>query len=279
MFLLDGPPPAIIHPDPGLAAADQWLVRNGLPRHVRRAVLAELRRVMDAPRGIVRATAEDLARYANVDPRLLLGMPGGLSAAARGSKGTKISTGGFTPVSTDYTTPGTQTVSIPDGATAVTVECIGSGGAGGASYGGGGGEYAQKTSYAVAGLTGIYISVPDAFTSSDGDAAFAKENSSGGTTIALANGGLRASHGGAGGTGGTGDILHDGGAGNPARGGGGAGGPTSAGGNGSGSTGGAGGGSPAGAGGDEGSAGHNYGGGGAAGSTIGAPGWIRLSWT
>ncbi len=44
---------------------------------------------MDAPRGIVRATAEDLARYANVDPRLLLGMPGGISAASRGSKGTK----------------------------------------------------------------------------------------------------------------------------------------------------------------------------------------------
>lgn len=72
MFDLAGPPPAIIRPSPELAAADVDLGRLGLPRHVRRAIVAELARVCDAPRAVIRATADDLARYAG-DP--LLAMP------------------------------------------------------------------------------------------------------------------------------------------------------------------------------------------------------------
>ena len=214
----------------------------------------------------------------------------------------------FAPFSTEYTTPGTQTVSIPAGATAVTIECIGAGGSGGAATGatyragGGGGEYAKTISYSLSGLTGLHISVPNSVAgvsaSSDGNTgaqATVRENTSGGTIICQANGGQGGKQGtgsaknGYGGTGGTGDVLHDGGtsrrSSNGRSGGGGAGGPTSAGGDvGNSSTGGAGGGSPAGAGGDADSGnGSNYGGGGgaaggSAASGDGAQGWIKLSW-
>src|SRR3989344_5457851 len=141
------------------------------------------------------------------------------------------------------TTTGTQTVTIPINANKMAVEWIRAGGHGDTNAGtaGGGGEYAQKTNYSLAGLTGIYISVPASPVSNgNGDPCFAKENDSNGTDIARAIGGKISAFGlnGVGGTGGTGDILHAGGQGTQSgtAAGGGAGGPVSNGGNGSGNT-------------------------------------------
>ena len=185
----------------------------------------------------------------------------------------------FTPFSTEYTTPGTQTVSIPAGATTFDVECIAAGGGGtsGAGLSGGsGGGYAKKSGYSVAGLTGVFISVPNTTAvNSDGASCFSKENSSGGTDIIRATGGA----------GSVGDTLRTGGSATAAgaSGGGGAAGTTGNGSNNSGSSGGAGGGTPAGAGGNGNAAGNNYGGGGgdcgASGTNcLGAQGWLKISW-
>lgn len=189
--------------------------------------------------------------------------------------------GGFVGYSTEYTTPGTSTISIPSGASTVTVECIAAGGGTPGGGGGGGGGYAKKNTYSVSGLSGIYISVPNtASGATNGSPCFAKENSSGGADIARATGGNKGD-GGTGGAGTVGDVLRTGGTGGGAGsgGGGGAAGPTSNGSNASGGTGGTGGGSPAGAGGNSGVNGSNYGGGagGLAGNT-GAQGWLKLTW-
>lgn len=192
---------------------------------------------------------------------------------------------GITPFSTEYTTPGAQTVTKPVGAVSCIIECIGAGGSrsgpiGKASnYAGGGGGAYSKTTVDVTGYTGIYIDVPAA---ESGDAV-ARQNSVGGTIICLAkgadvdNGGSAAS--------GTGDVKYSGGSSSPVSGsssvgGAGAAGPSGNGSANSGATGGASGGSPGGAGGNSGSNGSNYGGGaGNGGSGVGAKGYIKLSWS
>lgn len=205
----------------------------------------------------------------------------------------------FTPYSTEYTTPGTQTVSVPAGATSVTIECIGAGAGaywnnGAIRSGGGGGGYAKATSYSVSGLSAIYLSIPGAAaTGTSGGDAFAKANSSGGTTICLAKGGGVGTYS-VGGSGGyavceTGDVKRNGGAGyfgssNAAAAGGGAANSASDGGNATPYAGGAAGTgtAPAGAGGTAYANGALYGGGGG-GSTsglgTGAQGWIKLTWS
>ena len=208
----------------------------------------------------------------------------------------------FVPYSTEYTTPGTSTISIPAGATTVTIECIGSGARGDVNSGvrgagGGGSAYAKKNTYSLSGLTGIYISVSAINTTEEGAAldSFAKENSSGGTTICLAAGAPGAVADGSTPLGGTaasstGDVKYSGGSGasvhssdEVASGGGGSAGPSGAGGNASYDTAGTGNGAPAGNGGSgSGVAGSAAGGGGGAHysgtSGNGARGWIKLSW-
>ena len=209
------------------------------------------------------------------------------------------SASGFSPFSAEYTTPGTQTVSIPAGATAVTIECIGGGAgafwnSGTIRAGGGGGAYSKTNSYSVSGLSALYLGVPasaDSYVS--GSLALVKANTSGGAVLCLAMGGSvgTASVGGAGGSSaaGTGDLKYQGGTGyyalsNAPAGGGGAGNSAGAGGNSSSGTGGAAGAgtAPAGNGGSGFSNGANYGGGGG-GSTSGlgrgAQGWIKLTWS
>jgi len=194
----------------------------------------------------------------------------------------------FSPFSTEYTTPGyAATIAIPEGASTVTVECIGGGGGRGwysdNSGGGGGGGYARKNSYSVAGLTGIYVSVGYGYHVSGGAysyPSFARENGSGGTVIANATGGYAAptGSGGAGGAGTVGDVLYTGGTGAGSAGGGAAG-PGGNGGAASGSTPGAGNGSPAGDGGANDLPGEDYGGGSGGGTSAnGAGGWLKLSW-
>lgn len=295
-MIVDCPPPLVLAKPAIIRPAEHSLFRPGAFRPCsvaeRRAILAELVRSG-------RLTKADAARAMLLVPVI------GWNAT-------------FAGYSTEYTTPGTQTISIPAGASTVTVECIAggasgsrNGGPGGNAPGGGGGEYAQKTTYSVAGLTGIYISVPasvagvssSATAGNAGSDCFAKENSSGGTDICRAKGapatatpGFGAKTG-AGGSGGTGDILRSGGstsedrfAPNVAGAGAGAGGTTGAGGSVTNSnTGGTSGGSPAGAGGNspgtgagDGTAGSNYGGGGGASvsgtSGAGAQGWLKLTW-
>lgn len=207
----------------------------------------------------------------------------------------------FTPFATEYTTAGNQIVAIPVGATAVSIECIGAGAGGGSDSatwvaGGGGGAYSKKLNYSTSGLTGLYISVPAASTTA-GAAAFVKANSSSGTLICEAKGGLQGAKTypyGQGGqsSDGTGDVKYSGGKGGVTLtfssnvGGGGAAGPSGNGGNGSSSglpVGGSSGGSPAGKGGDH-ASGYNgviYGGGAGSNSSsfIGAKGYIKLSWS
>lgn len=199
----------------------------------------------------------------------------------------------FVGYSTTYSTVGTQTVSIPVGATTVTVECFGGGEAGSTNFksfgvGGGGGAYSKRNSYSTAGLSGIYIDVPagGSLGGADGADAVARENSVAGTIVCLAKGGGTAG-GGVGGASasGTGDVKHSGGNGAGAissSGGGGGAGPSGNGSNGSGATGGASGGSPAGAGGNgTNNAGNEAGGGGGAGSSsfaAGAKGRVILTW-
>jgi len=196
--------------------------------------------------------------------------------------------GGFAQVVQTYTTPGTQTVSIPDGASFVTVECIGAGANGSHTAdptvnGGGAGAYSKRNSYSLSGLTGIYISVP---TGQGGD-AFAKENSSGGTTICLAAGKSTANSSGALSTSCTGDLKYSGGDGDGSGGtgaiaGGGAGGPNGAGTAASVNTPGVGGGGAAGNGGNGSQDGFVYGGGGGCTNVtdkLGAQGWLRLTFT
>ena len=126
------------------------------------------------------------------------------------------------PYSTEYTTPGTQTVAIPAGAATVTVECYGSGA--NATYvngvqstcGGGGAGYSRRDTYSVSGLTALYLSIPDAPASGSGvlgDDAFVKENTAGGTTICLAKGGgtVVGSYVGGAAADGTGDVKFSGG--------------------------------------------------------------------
>jgi hypothetical protein len=203
--------------------------------------------------------------------------------------------GAFVPFSTTYTTPGTQTVSVPSGATSVVIEGYG-GGAGGDSnldLAGGGGAYSKTTLASLTGVTALYLSVPAA---SIGDAgttggdAFVKQNTSSGTTLMLAKGGGTDGtryHGGAA-TSGTGDTKFSGGngsQGNGAESGGGAAGPNGNGGNAAadGSAPGTGNGGLAGDGADwtAGVDGGNYGGGGATRTlgTSGAQGAIVLSWS
>ncbi len=199
----------------------------------------------------------------------------------------------FEAFSTDYTATGGQTIAIPAGAVAVTIEVIAAGAGGNSGNnggGGGGGGYAKRNTYSVAGLTGIYIYVPPSVAAStSGAAAYARENASGGTVICSANGGGPGSgaSAGSGGAGTVGDVLHTGGNGDiygTGGGGGGAAGPTSNGSPGYHSIGGDGGGTPAGKGGDwGGNPGANYGGGGNGYNTgtggAGAQGWVKLSWT
>lgn len=194
----------------------------------------------------------------------------------------------FTGYSDTITATGTQTVSIPAGASTVTVECISSGAGGydnGTTYGGGGGAYSKKNTYSLAGLTGIYIDVPAAGAyGANGSDALARENSAGGTIICKAakSWNYNSIHTGDGGQAadGTGDLKYSGGGiSSSAGGGGGAAGPSGSGAANSGGTGGTAGGSPAGAGGNTSANGNNYGGGaGAGGATTGAQGWIKLTW-
>lgn len=184
---------------------------------------------------------------------------------------------GFVGYSTEYTTPGTQTIAKPFGATSVTIECIGAGGLGGTgkSNGGGGGAYSKRLAYSVTGLSDVYLVIP----ASNAGAAEAKENTSGGTVICSANGGTSGNSGGAGGTtGGTGDTKYAGGEGGNGGGGGGAAGPSGAGGGTGGSVGGLSGGSPGGNGGNYGVAGSNYGGGGGLPALNGGSGYVKLTW-
>lgn len=203
----------------------------------------------------------------------------------------------FTPYSTQYNsgTTSTTTVSVPVGASQVIIELIGKGGNGytvvsSESRGGGGGAYSKTTITPLSGYTGIYLDL-------SGADATAKQNSSGGSTVCLAKGGVSGSAGtsgtgGAAGSG-TGDVKYSGGDGYgesgtsaKATGGGGAG-PSSAGSNGTGGGGGAGGGYPAGVGGDFNTfTGNNYGGGGGGmafsgfdGAGTGGKSWCKLSWS
>lgn len=208
----------------------------------------------------------------------------------------------FTSYSTEYTTPGTQTISIPAGASSVTVECIAAGAAANCqrvtvedpyqAAGGAGGAYSKKNTYSVASLSGIYISVPAAAVAASGQDAFARENNSGGTEICVAKGATRSSSAGAVSQGGqagsgVGDVKYSGGngaTGSNTQGGGGAAGPSGNGSNGTSGSGGASGGSPAGNGGSPGdNNGNNYGGGAGADDSPttnanGAQGWIKLTW-
>lgn len=194
--------------------------------------------------------------------------------------------GGFSPFSTEYTTPGTDTITIPEGALTCTIECYGAGASADGTQSGGGGAYSQKTAMSVVGLTALYLSVPvQPAVSTGGGNAFVRENSSSGTIVCLAkgggSGGLRI-----GGPGnGTGDIRYSGGNGvlDLAVGGGGAAGPTGNGSNGSSPDGGTGNGGVAGNGGDGlGTNGMNYGGGGGNRDEeefgLGAQGYIKLTW-
>jgi len=185
---------------------------------------------------------------------------------------------GFVGYATEYTTPGTETIAKPLGATSVTIECIGAGGlgtAGGKGGGGGGGAYSKRLAYSVTGLSDVYLVIP----ASNAGAAQAKENTSGGTVICSANGGADGSAGNNGGsTGGTGDTKYAGGIGTGGGGGGGAAGPSGAGSNAAGNAGGSSGGSPGGNGGNSGVAGSSYGGGGGTGNNAGGSGYVKLTW-
>ena len=200
----------------------------------------------------------------------------------------------FSPYSTDYAggsvgasgnTSVAVTVSVPAGATAVIIECIG-GGAGNLNYkgavrAGGGGAYSKKTISSLVGYTAIYVS-PGAAGSPewDGAASLAKQNTSGGTLLCDAKGSSGRVGGGS--ATGTGDTKYSGGSGGNSAGlgGGGAAGPSGVGGDNSGATGGTSGGSPAGAGGNSATNGSNYGGGAGAGSgNSGGTGLVRLSWS
>jgi hypothetical protein len=159
--------------------------------------------------------------------------------------------------------------------------------------GGGGAAYSKTTLASLTGVTGIYISIPAAppQRTAGGD-AFAKQNTSGGTTLMLAKGGGTDGtlfHGGVAASG-VGDVKFSGGSASQNQGveaGGGAAGPISNGGNASvdGTTGGTSGGGLAGAGapGDRASDGNPYGGGGGAWDGVtptgGAQGAIKLSWS
>lgn len=68
-FVID--PPAIIRPlERGVwADLDHQMVKLGLERHVRRAVAAEMRKVLGSKPAIVKATAAEMARYGK-DPAL-----------------------------------------------------------------------------------------------------------------------------------------------------------------------------------------------------------------
>ena len=202
-----------------------------------------------------------------------------------------LAAAGFIPYATAYTATGAQTIAIPAGASTVTIECIGPGGPGGSDgdneWGsGGGGAYSKKTSYSVAGLSGIYLYVAPSTTSLvSGVATLAKANNSSGAVICSADYGHgRYANGDAVGgaaANGTGDVKYSGGAGQVGDrndyAGGGAGGPTGNGGNGNLASPGSGNGIPAGSGGGGGNPGNIYGGGGGT-YSAGAQGWIRLSW-
>ena len=186
----------------------------------------------------------------------------------------------FSPFSTTYTTPGTQTISIPAGATSVVIECIGAGSSGvpekTGTYGGNGGDYAKTTISSLSGYSALYISVPAATAANTpGASAFVKRDNSTGTTLCRGYGGGPGSGSQSLYNGSLGDVIHYGGEGANSNGGGGAGGPTGNGGVGPGGAGN----SPGGNGGStSASAGQNYGGGGGSAST-GAQGWIKLSWS
>ncbi len=203
------------------------------------------------------------------------------------------SVGPIDPIVTTYTTPGTQTVSVPTGAVIVTVECYAAGATpldDGTAGAGGGGAYSKRNTYSVAGLTGLYLSVPAApGNNTAGGDAFVRENNASGTVICLAKGG------GSGGTiriggaaaSGTGDTKYSGGNGEAygggLAGGGGGAGSTGNGSNGSAGSGGAGGGGLAGAGGEgNGTNGVAAGGGGGSRDDVqagaGARGAIKLTW-
>lgn len=184
------------------------------------------------------------------------------------------------PAPTTYTTVGTQTVlaSFWGSATRATIELYAAGANTlGGSIGGGGGQYAKKNTYSLAGLTGLFLTIP---AGGSGAACLVQENSGSGGTIVQAISPTSST----GGTGGTGDVTNDGGSGGFGTGtaGGGAGGSSSAGGNAVGATPGAGGGGLAGAGGTtgfNGGNGVNYGGGAAAqSSALGAQGAIKITW-
>ena len=128
--------------------------------------------------------------------------------------------GDFGSYSTTYTTPGTSTIPIPKYANYVKIEAIGAGGPGAGatdptsqSVGGGGGAFAKVNLYPLAGLTGLYIGIPDNSTVGiDGTDCFVKENSSGGTLICLAAGGdkgIKGADGGGLGSGGLGGAAAD----------------------------------------------------------------------
>jgi hypothetical protein len=157
--------------------------------------------------------------------------------------------------------------------------------------GGGGGAFARKIDLAVAGLTGLYLTVPpppSANTRVNADPAIVRQNDNTGTILCQAAGGNHGISLGEGdGLGGqvancVGDLNYAGGTGafsDTTGGGGGAAGSIS--GNGSNAAGGTGGptiGYPAGSGGSSGQVGGNYGGGGGS-DRAGGGGYIKLSWS
>jgi hypothetical protein len=76
MIALDLPPkPAIIQPaQPWEIGLDADMARRGLPRNIRRAIIKELRRVEGARKPLLRATADDLARFSgNAELKTVLG--------------------------------------------------------------------------------------------------------------------------------------------------------------------------------------------------------------
>ena len=134
----------------------------------------------------------------------------------------------FSPFSTTYTTPGTQTISIPAGATSVVIECIGAGSSGvpekTGTYGGNGGDYAKTTISSLSGYSALYISVPAATAANTpGASAFVKRDNSTGTTLCRGYGGGPGSGSQSLYNGSLGDVIHYGGEGANSNGGGGAG--------------------------------------------------------
>lgn len=182
----------------------------------------------------------------------------------------------FEGYTTDYTTPGTQTVSVPPGASGLIIELVGRGAdgfSGEDDRSGGGGSFTRTGAISFFGLTSVYLDIP---ASAGGSFVTARANDSSGTILGRAQSGSLNNPGEP--QSGYGGISYRGGPGANYERGGGAAGPGGDGGDGSG--GGISGGAPGGNGGSYPNGnGQNYGGGGGAATGLGAPALIRLIWS